>query len=78
MPAVTVRSRPNGLPIATTESPTRSESESPNGSVVSARAGASTLSTAMSEDGSEPTMWAFMLSLFEKLTSIVFAFWTTW
>src|SRR3546814_20320331 len=30
MPAVTVPPRPNGLPIATTQSPTRRASESPN------------------------------------------------
>ena len=78
MPAVTERSRPNGFPIATTESPTRTVSEFPSVSGVKARAFASTLSTAMSVDGSAPTMRAFIESWFEKLTSIVFAPWMTW
>ena len=70
MPAVTVRSRPNGLPIATTGSPTRIVSELPSCSGVSARELASTLRTARSLDGSEPTTVAFMLAPFEKLTLI--------
>jgi hypothetical protein len=69
MPAVAVRSSPNGFPIASTWSPTRTESESPSGSGLSAREVAVTLRTAMSVEGSEPTMRAFMRSLFEKLTS---------
>ena len=62
---------PNGLPIATTESPTWTTSELPS---VKRRqragAGVFTLSTAMSVDGSEPTSVALMLVLFEKPTWI--------
>ena len=39
MPAVSVRSSPNGLPIATTESPTSTVDESPSGSGCSAARG---------------------------------------
>ena len=55
MPLVTVSSRPNGLPIATTESPTCSWFESPKDSGWSIDDGASTLITARSVDGSVPT-----------------------
>ena len=78
IPAVTVRSSPNGLPIATTGSPTCIASESPSGSGVSARELASILRTARSLDGSVPTTVAFMLAPFEKLTRICLAPWTTW
>ena len=70
MPAVTVRSSPNGLPIATTESPTSILSESASASGVRARALASTFSRAMSVEGSLPTSVAFRVSSFEKRTSI--------
>jgi hypothetical protein len=78
MPAVTVRSSPNGLPIATTESPTLIWSESPSGSGVSARELASIFKTARSLDGSVPTTAAFMLEPFEKLTRTSRAPRTTW
>ena len=68
IPAVIERSRPNGLPMATTGSPTWIRSELPSTSGVSARERASIFSTATSLDGSTPTTLAFMLSLFEKLT----------
>ena len=55
MPLVTVRSRPNGLPIATTGSPTSTSEESPRASGCSSSAGASTLSRATSVAGSVPT-----------------------
>ena len=55
MPLVTVRSRPNGLPIATTGSPTSTFEESPSGSGWSWLDGASTLSSARSVAGSVPT-----------------------
>ena len=55
IPVVTVRVKPNGLPIATTGSPTCAELESPSGT---GRAllilSGSTLSTARSVDGSRP------------------------
>jgi len=50
----------------------------PSGSGVSARVGASTFSTAMSVDGSEPTIVALWEVWSEKLTSILVAPWTTW
>ena len=78
MPAVAVRSRPNGLPIATTGSPTRTRSESPRGSGVSAFASTFTRSTAMSVEGSLPTSFASTVSRFENPTRIWFAPWTTW
>ena len=78
MPAVAVRSSPKGFPMATTWSPTRTVSELPSGSGVSARERALTLRTAMSVDGSTPTILAFTLSLFEKLTSTSRAPCTTW
>ena len=54
IPAVTVRSRPNGLPMAITHWPTRSRSESPI-SAAGSGAFASTFSTATSVLGSRPT-----------------------
>jgi hypothetical protein len=56
MPAETVLARPNGLPIASTQSPTRSAFESPSGSAGSSRA--SILRMAMSVGGSVPMIWA--------------------
>ena len=68
IPAVTVRSRPNGLPIATTASPTSTSSEFPSRSGVSAFAEVSTCSTARSVSGSVPTTRARTRSRLEKLT----------
>src|SRR5262249_52502836 len=56
MPRVTVPARPSGEPIASTESPTVSVSESPR--VAATRPGRSTLSTARSVFGSRPTIFA--------------------
>ena len=78
IPAVAVRARPKGLPIATTASPTRTRSESPSGSGVRLRELASTRSTARSVEGSVPTSRAFSVSWFEKLTSISSAPSITW
>jgi hypothetical protein len=78
MPAVAVRRRPNGLPIATTGSPTRTASESPNASGASPRDVDCTRRTAMSVDGSLPTIDALSVSWFEKLTSISSAPSITW
>ena len=58
MPLVTVSSRPNGLPIATTPSPTASFPELPSASGVSTDGGASTSSTARSVEASVPTTLA--------------------
>jgi len=52
MPVVMVDVRPNGLPAATTNSPTRRSSESPRRRTV--RSVASTRNTAMSDCGSVP------------------------
>ncbi len=58
MPAVTVPPSPKGLPMASTQSPTRVWSESPHSSAYSALS-VSTLSSARSVFGSRPTMVAF-------------------
>ena len=56
MPLVTVPASPSGEPIATTGSPTTTSFELPRVAVT--RPGFSTLRTAMSLDGSRPTMRA--------------------
>ena len=70
MPTVTVPPRPNGLPIAITQSPMRIMSELPNFTAVSLCAFGSTFSTAMSVLVSVPTSSAFSLAPSVKLTSI--------
>ena len=64
MPLVTVRCRSNGLPIATTGSPTSIFEESPSFSGWSFDAGASTFSSARSEFGSVPTTSAGYICAF--------------
>ena len=58
MPAVTVPPRPNGLPIASTQSPTLSVSESPNCTACSGLSGF-TCNRAMSPVSSRPSTLAF-------------------
>ena len=58
IPLVTVSSRPKGLPIATTPSPTCRSAESPTVSGCSSAEGASTLITARSVDLSVPSTLA--------------------
>ena len=58
IPDVTLSARPNGLPIATTPSPTCTELELPSESGWSSDAGASTFTTARSVDVSFPTSFA--------------------
>ena len=70
MPLVTVRSWPNGLPIATTGAPTCRSLDEPSGMTVSAEAGTSTLRTATSVALSTPTTLACTFSLLEKETEI--------
>ena len=70
MPTVTVPPKPNGLPIAITQSPMRMTSELPNFTAVSLRAFGSTFSTAMSVLVSVPTSSALSLPPSLKLTSI--------
>ncbi len=77
MPAVTVPPRPNGLPIASTQSPTRSASESPNCTAVSGLSGF-TCSRAMSPVSSRPSTLAFSEVLSCKVTVISSAPSITW
>ena len=77
MPADTDPPRPNGLPIASTQSPTRIASLSPNGTNGSGEAG-STFSTAMSVLGSRPTSSASSDEPSVKLTMISSASSMTW
>ena len=58
MPEVTVWPRPNGLPIATAKSPTRSSDESAKGMCVNFSLSCSTFKIATSASGSEPTIVA--------------------
>ena len=78
MPLVMVprSSEPRGSPMATTESPTRRLSESPNWAGV--RSDASMASTARSEASSLPTSRAANLRSSESRTEIVSAPSTTW
>ncbi len=76
IPAVTVDVRLNGLPTASTHSPTFSFSESPNGIV--GRSLASTLISAMSVDGSVPISLAGNLRLSLSVTSSSSAPSITW
>ena len=69
MPAVTVPPSPNGLPIAITQSPTRTASESPNETAGSG-ASAFTRNTARSVFSSLPTSSAVKLRPSGKLTVI--------
>ena len=77
MPEVTVCCRPNGLPIATTKSPTRTEAESARlmsvGSVPSL-----ILMTATSEPASAPTSSACSSRSSSSVTVISCALSTTW
>ena len=70
MPLVIVPSRPNGLPIARTGSPTSTALESAMRSGESRPAGASTRITARSVEGSVPTSSASSSTPFQKLTEI--------
>src|SRR3954465_5680035 len=70
MPVVTVLARPNGLPIATTPSPTCTFEESPNASGWSADDGTDTLITDTSLEGSDPTTCAVALRPSGNLTWI--------
>src|SRR6266480_3210419 len=78
MPLVTVSSRPNGLPIATTGSPTCTLEESPRLTGWRIDDGASTLITARSVDGSVPTTEALYVLPFQNRTETESAFSTTW
>ena len=78
MPTVTVPPRPNGLPIAITQSPMRILSESPNLTAFSFFLVGSTLSTAMSVLVSVPTSSAVSFEPSEKFTSISSASAITW
>ncbi len=77
MPAVTVPPRPNGLPIASTQSPTREISESPKSTAVSGLSGF-TCSSAISPVSSRPSTFAFSEVLSCKVTVISSAPSITW
>ena len=77
MPAVTVPPRPNGLPIASTQSPTRAFDESPNCTAGSGLSGF-TFSSAMSPVSSRPTTVAFSVVLSCSVTVISSAPSMTW
>ena len=76
MPLVTLWLKPNGLPIASTTSPTRRLSEEPN--VMAGSLSASTRSTARSVSGSLPTTFARSFFPSASVTSISSAASTTW
>ena len=76
MPPVTVCPTPNGLPIASTTSPTCSASDEPK--LIAASASAFTRSTARSVSGSFPTTLASSLLPSASATSISLAASTTW
>ena len=78
-PVVSVRSSPNGLPIATVGSPTRTEPESPRSSGVSSRSSpsTSTRSSARSVSASFPTSVAATVWWSENVTRISVAASTT-
>ncbi len=67
MPAVTVPPRPNGLPIANTQSPTRDCDELPKPTVGSGLSDF-TFSSAISPLSSRPTIVAFSVVLSCKVT----------
>ena len=77
MPAVTVLAKPNGLPMAMTQSPTRVSSESPNSRKGSGSSD-STRSTARSVFGSRPTTSAFSSLSSWRRTRISSALSITW
>ena len=80
MPLVTVLVNPNGEPMATTQSPTSSASESPNGTVGSFSPLSTSLSriTARSVSGSRPASDAVYSRPSLSFTLIVSAGSTTW
>ena len=70
IPLVTVSGRPNGLPIATTGSPTWTVSELPSVSGWISEDGAAILTTARSVESSVPTRWPGNVLPFQSLTVI--------
>ena len=78
MPAVTVPPSPNGLPMASTQSPTRRLSESPNGTAVSCVSPGSIFSTAISVFWSWPSTSATNVVSSASVTVISSAFSITW
>ena len=77
IPVVSVRLRPNGLPIASTGSPTWTLLESPSVSGCSVSPSVGTRSTARSLEGSLPITFASIVLEFSKLTVTLTAFSTT-
>jgi hypothetical protein len=77
IPDVTVSSKPSGLPIATTGSPTCTSFDWPSGIGVSSASSGSTLSTARSVERSLPTIFAGIGSS-SNVTRTSLAPFTTW
>ncbi|TKS58259.1 MAG: hypothetical protein EWM72_03124 [Nitrospira sp.] len=77
IPAVTVLFRPKGFPMAITQSPTRSRSESPSAATGSIPFGW-IHTRAMSVFGSRPMIFAGNSSLVASVTMTSFAPSTTW
>jgi hypothetical protein len=77
-PVVSVRSRPNGLPIATVGSPTSTSRLLPRASGRSPSPSGSTLSTARSLETSWPRTRAVTVRSSENRTLTRSAFWMTW
>ena len=77
-PVVSVRSRPNGLPIASAGSPTSTSFEEPSFSAWRSRPSGSTSSSARSVDGSVPATFAVAIFESENFTLTVLASPTTW
>ena len=76
-PVVSVRSRPNGLPIATVGSPTFTSADEPSASGRSFAPSPSTRSSATSVDTSRPTISASRTSSSANWTCTSRASWTT-
>ena len=76
-PVVSVRSRPNGLPIASVGSPTCTPEESPSVRGVSCRPSVGIRSSARSSDGSEPITLASTWLPVPNCTVTFTAPWTT-
>ncbi len=77
-PVVSVRSSPNGLPIATVGSPTCTSRDEPSVSGCRPSPDGSIFSTARSSETSRPTILASTVLMFEPRTSTFVALATTW
>jgi hypothetical protein len=78
MPVVSVWSKPNGLPMASTVCPTLRSAEVPSESGGNCSLGASMRSTARSFSGAKPTSSAGQVDWSASVTSARVAPWMTW